>query len=375
MRKTLSILFFILLIFVFIWKLSASQKSQTILVAKPSSSKHHIYDEAGVIPNQYNIIKFEEYLDGIFQESDIDIRFVFIKNNEKREIEDIAIRKVQELDIGGKSGEPRGLLLLFDINARQLRVEVGYGLEPYFPDGFVGYLVHEHARDFFSSGDLTLGLRLLLRMLHQRIREEILGHNFDPRVVEIIKHQHFLSGGAGVSSTMPEKQKNISYWRTNMTDEERQKFLPQPSPNEAYKKYLEWLVDGNYDPKIEVFTLESQRFMSSLPMTKAYFHYILMQEYGSQYNIVTRGNLALLYFTNDPLVAPHFLKKGEKGWQMDIMAEVSNTREFVGGIYNWDYGVQNDVYTKAFFDKLIRIKNFIRIVDGDNRELPIKVRN
>jgi tetratricopeptide (TPR) repeat protein len=334
-------------------------------------TKQHIYDLAGILPNQ-DISKFEEYLNYIFRESDIDIRFVFITNIENRPIEDIAIEKVQELNIGGRSREERGLLLLYDVSSKKLRVEVGYGLEPYFPDGFIGYLVHEHTQDYFSSGDLSLGLRLLLRMLHQRIREEVLGHTFDPRVTEIISHQRFLSGGAGVSSAMPGKMKGSTYWQSNMNADSRKNYLPQSNPEEVYKKYLQWLMAGEFDPKIEIFTSETQRYISSLPMTKAYFHYLLMAEYGRKYNVSTRGNTSLLYFTNDPLVCPHFFLKGDKGWQMDLVAEVNNTTNRVGGVYVWDYRGQNDVYTKTFSDKLINIKNYIRITDGDNRELPIR---
>jgi len=320
-------------------------------------------------------MKFEEYLNWIFNESDIDIRFVFIRNSENRSIEDIAIEKVQELNIGGRSREERGVLLLYDINAKRLRVEVGYGLESYFPDAFISYLVYAHTREFFSTGDLSLGLMLLIRMLHQRIREEVLGHTFDPKVVEIIKQQRFLSGGAGVSSTMPEKGQNSSYWQSTSTGEKRQYYLPQSTPDAVYKKYLEWLAAGNYDPRIEIFTPASQRYMASLPMTRAYFHYLLIQEYGKQYKILTRGDLALLYYTNDPLICPHFFIKGDKGWQMDIVAEVNKTTNRTGGVYVWDYRVGDDIYTKTFVDKLINIKNYIRIVDGDNRELPIRGSN
>ena len=56
---------------------------------------------------------------------------------------------------------------------------------------------------------------------------------------------------------------------------------------------------------------------------------------------------------------------------MDIIAEVNNTRNREGGIYTWDHGGGSDIYTKTFMDKLINIKNYVRIIDGDNRELPV----
>ncbi len=57
---------------------------------------------------------------------------------------------------------------------------------------------------------------------------------------------------------------------------------------------------------------------------------------------------------------------------MDIVAEVQNTRNRVGGVYAWDYRGVSDAYSTTFLDKLIIIKNYVRISGGDNRELPIR---
>lgn len=331
----------------------------------------HVYDEAGILSG-YDVSKFEEYTNYIFRESDIDIRLVFVKNTGDKAIEEYAIEKVDELGVGGKSREERGVLLLYDLQEKKLRIEVGYGLEAYFPDVFVSYLVHYHTREFFSTGDITTGLRLLIRMLHHRIREEVLGNTFDPRVIEIIRHSEHLSGGAGVSAVMSTRGINNASSSSTLSDEERRYYSPQSTPEAVYNRYLEWLITGKLDPRIEIFTAESQKYMSSLPMTKAYFHYILMQEFGRKYKICIRNDIALLYFTGDPLVCPHFFNRTDKGWQMDICAEVSNTRNRVGGVYVWDYSGGDDIYTKTFVDKLVNIKNYIRIVDGDNRELPIR---
>lgn len=361
----------VVLIVVFIWKFLIPEAEVRNLVSKLLPGKRHIYDEAGILP-QYDVKKFEEYLNWVFEESDIDIRFVFIKNTADKTIEEIAVEKIQALRIGGENREERGLLLLYDLDGKRLRIEVGYGLEYYFPDSFVGYLVHDHTRDFFSSGDLTTGLRLLIRLLQHRIREEVLGKNFDPRVIEIIRHGGYLSGGAGVTSVMPEIVKT-KLRRPILSDEKiRRSYSAQPTPKAAYEKYLEWLAAQNFYPKIGLFTIDTQKHLASFPMTRAYFHYILIQEYGRKYKIAEKNNLAILYFVDDPLVCPHFFIKTPEGWRMDMAAEVNNIRSRVGGIYIWDYRGRNDIYTKNFIDKFVNIKNYIRIVDGDNRELPTR---
>ena len=372
-KKLLIILIFGLIIFSIRSIYNSSIVKSNGVFPLPTSfvKKQHISDEANILP-KYDIQKLEEYTNYIFNESDIDIRFVFVPDTGDKTIEELALEKMQQLGIGRENKKKRGVLLLYDLKEKMLRIEVGYGLEEYFPDGFVSYLVHNHTKDFFSSGDVTTGLRLLIRMLHHRIRQEILGNSFDPKVVELIRQNGYLSGGAGVSASMQKKGQDAGTRTTGIRDKNRQSYSPQATPEAVYMKYLEWLVAGQYDSNINIFTTQSQQYLASLPMTNAYFHYILMQEYGRKYAVSVRNNIALLYFTNDPLVCPHFFIRNDKGWQMDIVAEVRNTKEIVGGVYTWDYRGQNDIYTKNFVDKLVNIKNYIRIVDGDNRELPIR---
>ncbi|TAN41805.1 MAG: TPM domain-containing protein [Nitrospirae bacterium] len=329
----------------------------------------HIHDEAGVIPAA-DRPKFDQYLDWIFKESDIDLHLAFVKGTGSKTIEELALEKVQKLNIGGKSKEERGVLMLYDTQTRRFRIEVGYGLEEYFPDAFVSYLIHFHTRHYFGTNDLSLGFRLLLRIMQHRIRQAILGDAFDPRVVEFINKDRYLSGGAGVSAVMDNEdrlQRN-----EKLTAEERRYFKHQGSPEEAYLRYLEWLQLGKFDTHIELFTNNTQGYMSNLQMSKAYFEYILLQEYGREFKIDVRDELALLYFTNDPLVTPHFLVKGKNGWQMDIMAEIGKSINRVGGVFTWDYRGTNDKYTKRFADKFVNIRNYIRIKYGDNRMLPIR---
>jgi hypothetical protein len=330
-----------------------------------------VYDEASVLDKE-DVRSFENYTKWIFRESDIDIRLVFVKDMGDRTIEELAVEKVQELGIGRKSREERGVLLLFDLAEKRLRVEVGYGLEEYFPDAFVGYLVHDHARDFFAVGDVAIGLNLLIRMLHFRIREQVLGNTFDPRVIEIIRHPGYLSGGAGVSAAVPFRIRDRVDRRSIIPGEARQEFSPQPTPEAAFEKYVEWLGGGKYDPTIDLFTPRSRELLASLPMTKAYSHFIFMHVYGKEYDFCVRDDLALAYCTNDPLIPPEFLKKTDEGWQMDVHAQFQNIQNRVGGVYAWDYSGRDDVYSTTFRDKLITIKNNIRIRGGDNRELSIR---
>lgn len=96
MSKRLTVIFIVFLVLVFAWKSPVLWKSVKTFVSGSSAKKQRIYDYAGVLP-KHDVVKFEQYLYWLFNESDVDIRFVFIKDTGQRTIEDIAVEKVQEL--------------------------------------------------------------------------------------------------------------------------------------------------------------------------------------------------------------------------------------------------------------------------------------
>lgn len=71
--------------------------------------------------------------------------------------EDFAERLFKRLGIGEK-GKDNGLLLLFALDDRAVRFEVGYGLEAVIPDARAGRLLDEHAIPFLARGEYGRGL-------------------------------------------------------------------------------------------------------------------------------------------------------------------------------------------------------------------------
>ena len=329
----------------------------------------HVIDKAGVISAQ-DLPRFEQYMSWIMRESGVDVRFVFLPNIGGKSIEMLAAEMMDQMQIGGRTGQERGILLLYDMQDRRLKVEVGYGLEGWFPDAFVNYLVEDHARMFFSSDDISLGLRLMLRLLQHRIREAVIGNNFDPRVLAKLEPLTHLSGGAGVSATV-----GLGDGATNAPETanvDPMVFPSADSPAEVYHSYLDWLSRWPLTPQVDMFTPGSRSYLASLHFSPAYAEFILLAEYGKRFKIIERNDTALLYFTGTPFVSPHFFVRQDGSWRMDLEAEVRNTREHVGGEYTWAYYGRSDRYTLAFGDLLITIKGYRRIRGGDNRALVIR---
>lgn len=337
--------------------------------AAPETAHHHVLDKAGVIPPG-DLPRFEQYMNWIMRESGVDIRFVFLPDIGDTPIEMLAADLMDQLGIGARTGRERGLLLLYDMKGRRLKIEVGYGLEGWFPDVFIKYLVEDHARMFFSSGDISLGLRLMLRLLQHRIREAVINNDFDPQVLAKVQPLAHLSGGAGVSTKAGLGDGTTDMPKAMAVDP--MAFPAGGSPAETYYGYLEWLSLWPLSPQVDLFTPGSRSYLAAFRASPAYAAFILMGEYGRHFTVVERNDVALLYFTDTPFVSPHFFVQQGGRWRMDLEAEVHNTHEHVGGEYTWAYYGKNDKYTLTFDDLLITIKGYRRIRNGDNRALTIR---
>jgi hypothetical protein len=345
----------------------SSGKAKVTTRAQPI--KNHVIDKAGVIPPQ-DVPRFEQYMNWIMHESGVYVRFVFVPDTAGQSIEATAVEMMDKLQIGGRTGQERGVLLLYDMQGKRLKVEVGYGLEGWLPDAFVNYLVQNHARMFFSSGDISLGLRHMLRLLQHRIREAVMGNDFDPRVLDIVHPLSYISGGAGVSAAMGMRDGTAA--PPQVVNVDLMAFPAGDSPAEAYDRYLDWLSHWPTSPQVDLFTPASRSYLASMHISPAYAEFILLAEYGKRYEVVERGDLALLYFTGTPFVSPHFFERRDVRWRMDITAEVRDTHEHVGGEYTWAYYGKDDNYTRSFGDLFTTMKGYRRIRDGDNRELVIR---
>jgi uncharacterized membrane protein YgcG len=267
----------------------------------------YVDDRAGVL-DQRQLKRFEKHLAQIRYESNVDMRFVLVATAEGDSLDEVTAREARSLEI---EGEQRRALFVLDPSRHRLRVAVGPTLQEVFSNAFVGYLTRHHVHSLAEAGDADVGLRLTFRLLQARIRRAALGGEYDPRPAALIEER---AAGTVVSE-----------------DETRLRFVPQRTVNEAFRRYLEWLLDGPRYGDVELFTAESQAHLARLPISRALAESDLLLEYGKTYDVLVRGDRALLYFTDDPLPSPHFFRRSPAGWQMDILAEVEDTRSTTSG--------------------------------------------
>jgi uncharacterized protein len=82
---------------------------------------------------------------------------VVIRSLDGISIEDAAARLFDRWGIG-KKGRDNGLLLLWSINDRRVRVEVGYGLEGVLPDSKAGAILDKYVIPKFKEGEFDTGI-------------------------------------------------------------------------------------------------------------------------------------------------------------------------------------------------------------------------
>jgi uncharacterized protein len=330
---------------------------------------HRIDDRAALLDRR-QLPMFEDYLASLEDESGIDIRFVLVDSVPGGSLEDFAVQQARSLGIG-RTLDRRGVLFAYDVSRRRLRIEIGPTLQGIFTDAFVGYLMRHHVRNFFAAGDPNLGLRLTLRLLQSRLRRAALGEEYDPRAAEYIEDRLRLASGGGAAGTMPAGGQEHPYSTGRADTAALQRFGPQPTAEEAYRRYLEWLSEPRLYTDVELFTEPSRAFLATFPATPAYTEDILLGEYGRAYQILVRGDLTLLYFTDDPFLSPHMFRRSEAGWQLDLAAELRDTREYTGWPWTWTLVQQDDDFTRAFIDRYIMLGPMLRVAGGDNRPIPI----
>lgn len=128
----------------------------------------YVSDFAGVIDPAARA-EMEQYCARLQQATGVQIAVVTVKTLDGEPIDDVANRLARQWGVGSK-GTDEGLLLLFAIQDRQQRGEVGYGLEPILTDGDVGDVLRS-IRPELRQGDYGAAFADALQQFGSHIAE------------------------------------------------------------------------------------------------------------------------------------------------------------------------------------------------------------
>lgn len=116
----------------------------------------YINDFAGVLTFDQKL-SLENSLRAYDQKTTNEIAVAIVKSLDGGDITDFTVRTFEEWKIG-KKGEDNGVLFLVAVDDRKMRIEVGYGLEPYLTDAQAGDIIRNVVAPDFQKGNYYQGI-------------------------------------------------------------------------------------------------------------------------------------------------------------------------------------------------------------------------
>lgn len=129
--------------------------------------KGYVNDFAGVIRDPAIARELEGYCARVEQSTGAQIALVTIADLQGEPVEDVANLLFRKWGIGNKKNN-EGVLVLLAVANRRTRVEVGYGLEQYLPDGFAGGVLRG-MRPALRQGDYGAALAEAARQIAEKV--------------------------------------------------------------------------------------------------------------------------------------------------------------------------------------------------------------
>lgn len=129
-----------------------------------------VVDKAQVLTPEQRLV-LDQMLQQFEQRKGAQIFMLTIPSLEGEDIDSYAVRVFEDWGVGRASTDD-GVLLVAAIEDRQLRIEVGYGLEGVIPDIVAGRIIREQIAPAFQQGAYAQGLMAAATQLMQRIEGE-----------------------------------------------------------------------------------------------------------------------------------------------------------------------------------------------------------
>ncbi len=222
----------------------------------------------------------------------------------------------------GAHNEGKGVLFLFVKESGMLKIEVGYGLEGLYPDGFVGSF-QDNLRHYFTGeyfGDFVSGM--ITSMVKRAIEGDQEALQAPASVLstegQLDSGSRFLSGGAGVleSDFFSDPAKKLALIRP-IDQETRHKFDKHSDPREVIRRYVESLSLGINSPDLGLLT-EGSRYMRVEYPKSVGFQREAARDFSGPFELLIEGDYAAAHFKKAS-VMPLLLRQDSSGdWLLDV---------------------------------------------------------
>ncbi|MDR5867883.1 TPM domain-containing protein [Halomonas koreensis] len=219
------------------------------------------------------------------------------------DLDRFAVEYVERHGVGGENG--RGLLLVLDPAANQVRLEVGYGLEGRFSDAFVAYLQARQMTEFFAVDRVADGIQASTELIIAQA-----GGDAVPAIAG--------SGGAG--ARLPAR---MGEGRAAPGDE-RVAVEEGAPPREVLATYRQAMAARNDNPELEIYSRATRDMLADWVMTPAQMDNVAKSLAACSVVDERRSRegrrAVLLAAPNARRCPPYFLVRQDGAWRLDLAA-------------------------------------------------------
>ena len=152
----LRIFFFFTFFFLSFCSLLSNPCQADLLQSLPQNLSKKVNDFSNILDQRSRQV-LEYTLSQLQQQTGVQCALVLVPSLQGDDVDSVASRLFERWGIGNKDKD-NGILILFAQQDRQVRIEVGYGLEGTLPDGKVGAIIRESMVPYFKQQRYSQGL-------------------------------------------------------------------------------------------------------------------------------------------------------------------------------------------------------------------------
>lgn len=288
------------------------------------------------------------YHKALLDRYDIDLRVVVMPN--AGDISQKSVEIFKSTSIGEKSKTRKGVLLLIDPTADEVRMEISAGLDAVYTDGFVTYLQRSQMVPFFKANRVSDGILATTELIVERAQDAQKGEEFISP--EHLPDQLAIGAGAKTKASI-----GTGYEIEKSGADVKGTGL---SPAEVVAAYHQVLEEGNMSPDLSIYSKTTQDMKKNWVVTKAQMKNELntYRDCTSDRVIERRDvGLAIVRYPYDQRkCAPYFLTLEDGEWKLDfsmmmqfIKFNIDNEWHF--NVSNGDVGPLYPLFDDWVFDR------------------------
>ena len=284
---------------------------------KGPTQDQFVVDQAELIPAESEE-RMNRLLRALLRDTDVELVAASVASLEGVEMLQFTERLFERWRVGSRTRGNRGLLLLIAAEEKRVRLAVSYELEGLFPDALVAYVEQAQMVPYFRDNRIGEGIEATVELIAGQAFEQITGEAYDPAARGEATMGGSRSGGAGAETTVPPEGASGAS-RPAVEETLRAHFGAQPTPVDAWERFLEAHRRRIKDPELGIYDEAARAHLRQRPNTDAGQDHVATLYANQPYVVREQGERAAIVFLDDPnhLLAPWFFRRAAEGWRLD----------------------------------------------------------